>query len=51
MTKDETIQDLTYKVQFLLDHYIPLYTSGQNADQFMFPDGDVWIIKPKGLVR
>ncbi|HEC65470.1 MAG TPA: hypothetical protein ENI23_09255 [bacterium] len=37
------IQDLTNKVQYLLDAYIP----NKTIFQYMFPDGDVWIVRPK----
>ena len=43
MTNDEKIQDLTDKVQYLLDS-----SPSKKTFQYMFPDGDVWIVRPEG---
>ena len=35
--------DLTKKVQYLLNVFYPTV----NTTQYMFPDGDVWIVRPQ----
>ena len=40
----ETINDLTAKIQYLLDEYVSLENEGEKGN-FIFPDGDPWIIR------
>jgi len=41
--KDEKIQELTEKVQHVLNTFYP----ERVTCQYMFPDGDVWIVRPE----
>ena len=38
----ETIEDLTAKIQYLLDEYVSC-----EEKQFIFPDGDSWVVRNK----
>ncbi len=40
----KTIEDLTAKVQYLLDEYV---SCKEGEVHFMFPDGDSWVVRNK----
>ena len=44
VVQEKTIEDLTAKIQYLLDEYV---SCEEGEVHFMFPDGDSWVVRNK----